>query len=114
MLDGSRDDVLEVLVIQYVGGPHRGRSPVQFGEPFEKLEAVYCLFHSRSVSDGAMVLHHGRVASLQRLDDIGGQLLGAKACIRRRARCSPQLQAAVVEWRQLIMTTRQRSGRHGM
>ncbi len=45
MLDGRHDDGLEVLVRQHVGGPHRRCSPVQLGQPFEKLEVVYGLIH---------------------------------------------------------------------
>src|ERR1700688_2439476 len=45
MLDGRRDDGLEVLVRHHVRGPHGRSSPVQLGQPFEKLKAVYGLIH---------------------------------------------------------------------
>jgi len=64
-----------------------------------KLEAFNGLIHSGAVGNGAVVLHHGGVASLERFDDVLGQLLRAKGRIRCCAGSTTQSQAAVVQSR---------------
>src|SRR5579864_5906686 len=50
-LPRSLEDVFEVFVGQQVRGSQRGGTPVQLGQPFEKLEAFNGLIHGGAVGD---------------------------------------------------------------